>query len=59
MAERSFGDPPTDREVFDRMEAEAEERMYKESKLFAIASLLLIATAILAGACIWLTVARG
>jgi hypothetical protein len=59
MVERSFGDPPTDREVFDRMEAEAEERMYKESKLFAIASLMLIATVVLTIACIWLTVVRG
>ena len=61
MVERGFGEPSrlSDAEVFDAMEAKAEERMYRESKLFAIASLMLIASLILAGCCIWLAVARG
>ena len=62
MAERGFGEPTRrdlDREVFEQMEFEHEERVYRESKLFAIASIMLIASLILAGCCIWLAVARG
>jgi hypothetical protein len=59
MAERGFGEPSTDREMFDRMEAQAEERMYRESKLFAIASLMLVFSIVLVGVAIVVTIVRG
>jgi hypothetical protein len=61
MAERGFGEPSrlSDAEVFDAMEAQAEERMYRESKLFAIASLMLIFSIALVGVAIVVTVVRG
>jgi hypothetical protein len=48
MAERGFGEPSrsSDREEFDAMEARVEEHLYREEKLFGVASLLMIANLI-------------